>query len=209
MKVFRISFREVSILLPQSQLAVLLWGLETVTPNVLHLRSEAITWSMANIMSHMSFLFLVKWNRLLLTEDLFMIGQFSPISGALSLHLSRCFTFSNRWLSKYYFYFSCCCQFKCFLKIFGISFKELHGTAARHPGFLSCASYILAQSIMKYRLVHSTRNVNYFIYKNLLKSVKRSYACVRSPLHRWNIMKNYNKCILQKCQLYLYKPLVF
>lgn len=119
------------------------------------------------------------------------------------------FTFSNRWPSKYCFYFSCCCQFKCFLKIFGISFKELYVIAARHPCLLSCASYILAQSIMKYRLIYSTRNVNYFIYKNLLISVKSSCACVRSPLHRWNIMKNYNKCILQKFQLYIYEPLVF
>lgn len=43
MKMFSIPLREVSLLLPLSQHADLLWGLETVIPNVFHLRYEALT----------------------------------------------------------------------------------------------------------------------------------------------------------------------
>lgn len=72
----------------------------------------------------------------------------------------------------------------CFLKIFGNSFYGLHGTTVRHPDLFSCVSHIHTQNVMKYRLIQSTRDMTYFIYKNVLIFLKGLCTCVRARLHR-------------------------
>lgn len=117
--------------IPLSHHRDLLWRLDTVTPNVLHLRSEAMTWRMANICP-----ILVSYsssNEIILSKPKTCSGEnsFCQSEELSSLHLPRCFAFSNRWPSKSYFYVSCCCQWRRFLNISGMSPWEPHSTAAR------------------------------------------------------------------------------
>lgn len=169
-------FPQESLLLPLSHYRDLLWRLDTVTPNVPHLRSEAMTWRMVNICT-----ILVSYsssNEIILSKPKTCSWEnsFCHSEELSGLHLPRCFAFSNRWPSKLYFYVSCCCQWKCFLNIFGMSSWELHSTRARYPGLSSCAGHILTQNVMKQTDPQHQR-CELLIYRNVLISVESSCLC--------------------------------
>ena len=57
---------------------------------------------------------------------------------------------------------------------------------------------------MKYRLIQSTRYVNYFIYKKCA-DIHERFICSLDHFYDEALCK----CTLQNCQLYLYEPSVF